>query len=123
MVRQAKLTEKVTYNKERSLRLKSFNVFSALPPESVFEYRSDPMIRSAFEEPSMRKTPATEREDENEEHSDDFAIPPLSTPYASTPPPRPQMEKDESPLFSFSHEELERLKEAMTMLKNHGITI
>ena len=115
--------EKVTYNKERSLRLKIFNVFSALPPESVFDYRSDPMVRSAFDEPSKRKTPAIEREDEIEEQSEDFAIPPLSTPCFSTPPPRPQMKNDESPLLSFSHEELERLKDAMTMLKNHGIAI
>ena len=71
----------------------------------------------------MRKRPAIERGNESEEHSDDFAIPALSTPYEPIPPPRPQSEQDESPLFSFSHEELERLREAMTMLKSHGIAI
>ena len=83
------------------------------------------MIRSVLDDPSKRKPPAIEREYEIEEQSEEFAIPALSTPCFSTssPSPRPQMKIDESPLLSFSHEELERLKDAMKMLKNHGIAI
>ena len=83
------------------------------------------MIRPALDDPSKKKPPAIEREYEIEEQSEEFAIPALSTPCFSTPspPPQPQMKVEESPLLSFSNEELECLKEAMKMLKNHGIAI
>ena len=96
--------------------------FSVLPPESMFEYQSDPRIRSIFEEPAIRKNSVNEK-NESEEDSENFAIPALSTPYEPIPIPRPQRQRDESPPFSFSSEELERLREAMILLKSHGIAI
>ena len=86
------------------------------------------MVRHVLIDPPKKKSPAIERvyeEPEIEQQSDDFGIPTISSPCYSTPspPPQSQIKVEESPILPFSNEDLMRLKEAVKMVKDHGIAI